>query len=568
MHVFVLALRRLRGPLIALISVYAIAVLGLTLIPGVDQDGNPVRMDFFHAFYFVSFTGSTIGFGELPYPFTAGQRFWVILCIYFSVVAWLYTIGRGIALAQEPAFRQAVTRGGFERAVNRIHERFYIICGYGDTGRLLVDGFTARGTRTIVIDKEQQRINDLALAALEIYVPGLCGDAEHPDSLLSAGLMDIHCAGVIAVTSSDQVNLKVAITSKLLHPELPVICRSEIHDVGINMESFGTDDIVNPFDIFADRLATALHSPANYIIRRWLTSPAGTQLSEPLFPPRGRWILCGYGRFGKAVDRFLSFEGVEATVIELDPKQTDAPYNTIVGRGTEAVTLREANVEQTAGIIAGTDDDTNNLSIIMTAREINPDLFIVARQNRQRNSALFEAANVHLVMQRSDIIARTIITRIVNPLLAEFLDKLPDNDPEWSNTLASRISGACGEYAHTWNLILTRSRSPALAVSLYHGAEISLSVILDEAQKCTGEKASPLPLLLKREKETVMLPETDTVLKHGDQLLFCGTPSADNRITWIAGNLNALESAIQGATDDSATQIDREQTAASSLRAK
>lgn len=548
MYVFFLALRRLRGPLITLISVYAVAVLGLTLIPGVDETGNPAQMNFFNAFYFVSFMGSTIGFGELPYPFTAGQRLWVTVCIYFSVVAWLYTIGRAIALAQEPAFRQALTEGTFERAVDRIHDPFYIVCGYGDTGRLLVDGFIERGTRTTVVDMDQQRINDLELAALEIYVPGLCADAEHPETLILAGLKHTGCRGVIAVTSSDDINLKVAITSKLLQPDLKVICRSEIHDVGINMESFGTDHIVNPFDIFADRLATALHSPANYIIRRWLTSPSGAPLSEPLFPPRGRWILCGYGRFGKAVDRFLSFEGVEATVIEVDPKQTDAPYDTIVGRGTEAVTLREANVEQAAGIIAGTDHDTNNLSIIMTAREINPDLFIVARQNRQRNSALFEAAKVDVVMQRSDIIARTIITRIVNPLLAEFLDRLPDDDAEWSNLLASRISGACSDGAHTWNLTLIRSNCPALAVSLYQGAAISLSMILEEARRCSGEKASPLPLLLKRENVATLLPDPDVFLQHGDQLLFCGTHSAENRVTWIAGNLNALESAIQGDT--------------------
>ena len=145
MHVFVLALRRLRGPLITLISVYAVAVLGLTLIPGVDEDGNPAGVDFFHAFYFVSFMGSTIGFGELPHPFTAAQRLWVTLCIYFSVIAWLYAIGRGIALAQEPAFRHALTQGTFERTVRSIQDHFYIVCGYGDTGRLLVEGFTERG---------------------------------------------------------------------------------------------------------------------------------------------------------------------------------------------------------------------------------------------------------------------------------------------------------------------------------------------------------------------------------------------------------------------------------------
>ena len=553
MPVIFLALRRLRGSLIILISVYAIAVLGLTLIPGVNLDGNPERMDFFHAFYFVSFMGSTIGFGEIPYPFTDAQRLWVLVCIYFSVVAWLYAIARGIALAQDPAFRHAVTHNAFSRAVGRIHEPFFIVCGYGDTGRLLVSGFTRRGIRTTVVDRDQARINELELTDLKIYVPGLCEDAEHPDTLISAGLKHLHCAGIIAVTSNDHANLKVAITGKLLRPSLHVVCRSELHDVGINMESFGTDDIVNPFDIFADRLAMALHSPANYIIHRWLTSPSGTPLTEPLFPPRGRWLLCGYGRFGKAVERFLSFEGVQATIIEVDPEHTDAPHDTIVGRGTEAVTLREAGVEEAVGVIAGTDDDANNLSIIMTAREINADLFIVARQNREQNGALFEAADVHLVMQRSDIIARSIITRVTNPLLADFLSQLPQDDVQWSNILASRISGASRHTVHTWNLILTKMHSPALAVSLYKGKKITLAMILDEAHRASEDKESPLPLLLKRNHKTVMLPEADIQLEHGDQILICGPLSAERRVAWVAGNINALDDAIRAAVKEPAT---------------
>ena len=543
MPVFFLALRRLRGPLITLICVYAVAVLGLTLIPGIDSNGNPWRMDFFHAFYFVSFMGSTIGFGEIPYPFTDTQRLWVLVCIYFSVVAWLYAIGRAITLAQEPAFRQAVTYGAFEHAVKRIGEPFYIICGYGDTGRLLVRGFSRHDTRTVVIDRDQEQINNLELTDHGFYVPGLRADVDHPDHLITAGLKHSRCSGVIAVTNSDHINLKVAISSKLLRPHLPVICRSEIQDVGINMESFGTDEIVNPFDIFADRFAMALHSPANFVIHQWLTSPENIPLSEPLFPPKGRWILCGYGRFGKAIQKILSLEGIEVTIIEVNPQRTHAPENTISGRGTEAVTLREGGVEQAVGIIAGTDDDANNLSIIMTARELNEKLFIVARQNRQENDALFEAAKLDLVMQRSDIIARTIITRITNPLLTDFLDRLPRDDEAWSNVLATRISGVCENTAHTWNVVVTKSRAPALAVALFSGEHITLNMILEDYEHMeTG--TSCLPLLLKRDHETTMLPPLSTKLEHGDQILFTGPRKVELRLAWVTGNANALRDVI------------------------
>src|SRR4030065_745636 len=103
-------LRRIHVPLIVLVCVYAVAILGFVLIPGMDDKGNPWRMDFFHAFYFVSFMGTTIGFGEIPYPFTDAQRLWATLCIYGTVFAWLYGIGAALSLLQDSAF-QAILPG-------------------------------------------------------------------------------------------------------------------------------------------------------------------------------------------------------------------------------------------------------------------------------------------------------------------------------------------------------------------------------------------------------------------------------------------------------------------------
>ena len=134
--VLFLFFRRMRAPLIVLISAYAVSVIGLVLIPGVDEAGNPWRFDFFHAFYFVSFMGSTIGFGEIPHAFTPGQRLWVSACIFFSVISWLYAIGRIFSLTQDPAFTRATTEARFIRSVRKIGQPFTIVCGYGETGSL------------------------------------------------------------------------------------------------------------------------------------------------------------------------------------------------------------------------------------------------------------------------------------------------------------------------------------------------------------------------------------------------------------------------------------------------
>ncbi len=71
-----IALRRLRAPLLVLIAVYTIGIVGFLLIPGQDPEGRTWHMSIFHAFYFITYTASTIGFGEIPYPFNDAQRMW------------------------------------------------------------------------------------------------------------------------------------------------------------------------------------------------------------------------------------------------------------------------------------------------------------------------------------------------------------------------------------------------------------------------------------------------------------------------------------------------------------
>ena len=128
-----LILRRMRAPLIILITIFAVSVLGLTLIPGRDAAGNPWRMGFFDAFYFMSYTATTIGFGEIPHPFTDAQRLWVMLTIYLTVIGWAYAIGSLLTLLQDRAFRHALALRAFTRKVARLREPFLLVAGYGQT---------------------------------------------------------------------------------------------------------------------------------------------------------------------------------------------------------------------------------------------------------------------------------------------------------------------------------------------------------------------------------------------------------------------------------------------------
>ncbi len=334
MNIIYIILRRMRRPLLTLILVYALAILGLVLIPGQDGDGNPWHMDFFHAFYFVSFMSTTIGFGEIPYPFTGGQRMWVAFALYGSVISWIYAIGTLLALVQDRTFQQAVRENLFARRIRHLPEPFYLICGYGETGSALVRSLTDRDQHVVVVDIDQDRVNLLQLENLRQYVPALHGDASLPVHLLEAGLEHPLCEGVVALTNSNEVNLKVAITSKLLHPDIKVICRAESRDIENNMASFGTDYVIDPFDTFANHLAIALQAPGLYLLHEWLSGMSYEPLHEPVYPPQeGHWIICGYGRFGKAVYRRLKGEGIDPVVVEFEPELTAAPEGRFVAGG-------------------------------------------------------------------------------------------------------------------------------------------------------------------------------------------------------------------------------------------
>jgi Trk K+ transport system NAD-binding subunit len=540
-----LVLRRMRPPLLFLIVTYAVAVGGLVVMPGPVVDGVPQHMSFFHAFYVISYTATTIGFGELPHPFSDAQRMWTTLSIYLTVVAWLYGIGTIIGLLQDPAYRQARTSQQFARDVRRLRDRFYLICGFGDTGSLLVRALTDRGKRAVAIDVDAQRINFLAVQDYESFVPGLCGDASVPDNLIAGGMSSPRCTAVVALTNDDQVNLTIAIAGKLLHPQMKVISRASTLDAAVNMASFDTDFIINPFQSFADHLALALRSPSVWLLHEWLTGVPNATLIEPRYPPHGTWIVCGYGRFGKAIVRHLRREGMNVVIVEADPARTGCA-DCVQGRGTEEETLAEAGVFSAAGIVAGTDNDANNLSIVMTARAMNPELFVVIRQNRHANDSLFQAAGADLVMHVSEILVHEIIALITAPSLSRFLARTRRQSKAWSNELVSRISAVTEELVpEIWEIRIGDRQARAVARALAAGKPISVGDLLRDPHDRT-QVLPCIPLMLSRGDHGQLLPSEVARVEIGDHLLFCGKPAAASAIEWTLQNDKVLHYLLTG----------------------
>jgi Trk K+ transport system NAD-binding subunit len=544
--VFFLVLRRMRAPLIVLIGIYAISVLGLTLVPGVDAEGRPAApMSYFHAFYFISYTATTIGFGEIPTAFSDAQRLWVTVCIYLTVIGWSYSILTLLALFQDKGFQNTLVATRFSRRVRRLDQPFHLVCGCGETGSLICHTLDTLGEAFVVIEKDELRVQELDLEDFKTDTPTLAADARLPANLLLAGLCHPRCRGLLAMTNDDEANLGIAIAGRLLNPDIPVLARARNPLVMANMASFGTDHIINPFERFAEYLALAVAAPEQFRLIEILTGLPGTPLPEVHRPPRGHWIICGYGRFGQAIVRHLATTGIDLTVIDPEANGPDGSRS-LRGLGTEAGTLAAAGIATADGIVAGSDNDVNNLAIAMTARELNPRLFVVTRQNQTANNPLFEAYTGDFCMVASRIVAQECIAILTTPLLRRFLDALRQAGEEACRDLAGRLQTTFDNHVpEIWGVRLNASGAAAAHRALMAGTTLTLGELLRDYM----DRESPLaavPLMVQRADGITLLPVPEFQLAPGDQLLLAGSHEARSSLDLVLQNANAFTYVLTG----------------------
>ncbi len=521
-------LKRLRAPLILLIMAYTIATAGMAIIPGVDGDGNPVHLTIFQSFYFISYVATTIGFGEIPYEFTDVQRLWVVFCIYLTVIAWLVAIGNIVSLLQDPALKTVWRQQRFSKQTQRINQKFFIICGYGETGEMLLEHLCEKGYQCVVVDSNAERINLLDLDSSIYSVPYLLGDASDVETLKMAGLENEHCRAVLAITNNDRINVKIAVTAKLLRSHIKVICRVNSKEARANAKSFDTDHVIQANQIFAESFSRAFRTPSIYQLTMSLLRRCGRHYLPALNPPEGHWVICGYDEFGQAMARYLEYEGMDYTIITDDSRVT-TPH--IDGKGTEAVTLRAAGIDSAVGIIAGTDNDTDNFSVIMTARHLKPNLFLVARQNQESNRLIFQNAEIDSVMESSRLVMWHILPWITQPKLAHFLRLARHQDEAWGQAVIEKLKALSERVPACYLLKINEKKSPALIPHLATGNILRLQDLFVNNRN-EPEKPVAMPLLLIRDGKEELLPRLSTAIKEGDTFLVASTEETREQVLY------------------------------------
>jgi Trk K+ transport system NAD-binding subunit len=518
--------------------------------------------------------GTTIGFGEIPYTFTDNQRLWVSICIYASVISWLYAIGNVLRLFQDSSFQQAIATRAFRKSVKRVSQEFYIVCGYGETGKLLTRGLADLNILAVIVDLKSELVGSIELSEISPLPITVCGDISDPEVLQSAGVNNPFCKGVIAVTQDAHTNLNISVAVKLIKQNVKVICRSESDDETKNMASFGTDIIINPFEIFAKRLSLLTEDRNEHRLQSWFVNQHSKEFINLEIAenglPKGRWIICGYGRLGQSIVSLIEKIGIEVVVIDTTLENGTLTHKTIQGRGTEAATLIEAgingkdepNAKSASVIVAASDDDANNLSILITARSLNSQIYTIARVNSETKHSLYMRLNCDYIMRRSQLVSNEVLTNISRPLVPNFLDQISTLEPDQTEQLIDSIEKLSLDTSPvTWRLVLDEMHSPALMKILEEQhtlrvCDVVESTIIEDGAPRKNQKE--LALLLQSTNKSssnklnkhkfTMLPNVDQELKAGDQLLICHAKNQVCRAQKMAHDYEKVDSSIGGNT--------------------
>jgi voltage-gated potassium channel len=563
--VLYLVLRRLRTPLITLLVVYAISIAGLVAIPGADQAGQPWRMGFFHALYVMSYTATTIGFGEIPHPFTDAQRLWVTVSIYLSVIGWAYAIGSVFALSQDPTFRSAFARSLFLRRVARLREPYCVICGYGRSGRAIAEALDRLGVRVVIVDVDPTRVAPIAVQPFAATPLVLVGDARRPTVLRDAGIAKPECRAVIALTGDDEANQTIAIGTRVLDPATQVIARVVDPVMQANLAEFGGVHLINPYQSFAGNVAMGFGAPEVLQLEEWLTGAPGTPRPEPLRLPVGHWVLAGYGRFGRPVAAALGATGQSWRAFDPRFVPPDEAQDRVHACGGTEEGLRDAGIARAVGVVAGTDSDTVNLAVVTMARRANPGVTVVMRRNKAYNEALIDAARPVLTFGQSDLMVHEVMQALTTPLLERFLATVRADGAAVARQALERLDGECGRGApFVWTFDCDPSQ-PGIRQALTDSAEPLRLGELTIDPRDPAARLQAVPLLLSRpgrglpddprvaaiaprpragragnvlDREGIglgsagssvdtPLPGPDTVLAPGDRILFAGAESME-----------------------------------------
>jgi voltage-gated potassium channel len=141
---------------------------------------------------------------------------------------------------------------------------------------------------------------------------------------------------------------------------------------------------------------------------------------------RNHYIVCGYGRIGRILCQTLQQKPVDLVAVENSPdlvpvlEQDGVLF--VQGEATSEETLQRAGIARARGLVAVLGTDTDNVFLVLTARQLAPQLLIIARASREESKGKLRAAGANIVESPYEMGAFRLAQRIMRPAVTSFLD--------------------------------------------------------------------------------------------------------------------------------------------------
>ncbi|MFZ1985937.1 MAG: potassium channel protein [Desulfatitalea sp.] len=150
------------------------------------------------------------------------------------------------------------------------------------------------------------------------------------------------------------------------------------------------------------------------------------RLDQRIARLKNHYIVCGYGRIGKVICEKLLRENFDLVVIDknqdhIDTFEAKKMVYICADAGDEAVLLK-AGLHRAKALIAALATDTDNVFLVLTARQLAPRLIIIARAGSEAAKSKLSAAGANTVEAPYETGAATMAQRIIRPTVTNFLD--------------------------------------------------------------------------------------------------------------------------------------------------
>lgn len=456
-------------------------------------------------------------------------------------------MGTLIALLQNKLFLEEFERAKFARKIAYLKEKYIIILGYNAITSEIIKKTNEYGLRAVVIEKEEEKRDHLLLENFTPPVYCLKADAYNPDALEMAGIKSPYCRAIVSLFENDALNLRIALTSKVLNPNIMMAIKSTTKNQTENLLDVGVQIIENPFEIIAHQVHMAINKPHSLRLARWIYGICN--LYDPLLTlPKGKYLVCGYGRMGRSLYEVLQNDDLEIVFAEIDSQKTKhfprhdqrAIY---IGDGDDREILKELGIQECVAIIAGTNDDTTNLSILATAKKLNPAIITIARENELDDFSIFQNSNIDTIFIPAKVLINKTVNAILNPALDLFIKNITTLEEERIIALTKSLLDI-----DLHPLLFTLKIDETQALMLVENCptlKLELS-LLKTSLKNRSSSNNLIPLMRVRKKEILMLPSWDSRIEKNDLFLFAGDANAQNQLEYIANNFYEFHYAFYG----------------------